>query len=118
MKFANAGHPRQILVRAGGGTELIGANGFFVGMFEPTEYEERSLELKPGDRLINYTDGIPEAMSPKNEEFGEERFYKLVEKTTDKTCNQFCSILVQAIEKWAAGGEQHDDITIVALSVS
>jgi serine phosphatase RsbU (regulator of sigma subunit) len=80
--------------------------------------QEELVQLYPGDRVINYTDGIPEAMSPKNEEFGEERFYKLVEKTTDKTCNQFCSILVQAIEKWAAGGEQHDDITIVALSVS
>ena len=54
-----------------------------VGMFPGMEYEEAAVELCPGDVLLAFTDGVPEAHNPENEEFGEERLQQLLAVAPD-----------------------------------
>ena len=117
MMYANAGHPRQILVTGNGEAELIGANGFFIGMFDPTEYEERSLVLKPGDRLINYTDGIIECPDKSGGHFGQENLLRtVVEHAGDDIETLSKGIIVDLIASLAEA-RFPDDITLLISEV-
>ncbi len=65
ITYANASHQKAILLRAGvESTELLDTNGLFIGAIEEARdtYEEKTSKMKYGDRLIMYTDGIPEAI--------------------------------------------------------
>jgi sigma-B regulation protein RsbU (phosphoserine phosphatase) len=61
LRYVNCGHPAPVLLRAGGGVERLGANGVMLGAFENSVFEERSLEVAAGDRLVVFSDGVSEA---------------------------------------------------------
>jgi serine phosphatase RsbU (regulator of sigma subunit) len=117
LTVASAGHNPMVLYRAAQGKcSLINPKGIALGfdkgqIFERTITEEK-VKLEPGDRVVLYTDGVPEAMSPTQEEFSEKRFYKLVQDNGGKNSNQFVNLLVSTLEQWRGGSEQSDDITI------
>src|SRR5206468_12072023 len=82
LRYVNAGHNAPYLLRAGWRSaagsappeiEELSTGGTVVGMFPEMAYEEATVELCPGDVLLAFTDGVPEAHNPENEEFGEER---------------------------------------------
>ena len=75
------------------------------------------MKLNAGDRVVMYTDGIPESMNMKHEEFGDKRFYQLCQKVAPRNSNQFTNIVVAKIREHQGDGEQHDDITILTLAV-
>jgi serine phosphatase RsbU (regulator of sigma subunit) len=117
MKFANAGHPRQILVRGNGDAELIGANGFFLGMFEPTEYEERSVDLQPGDRLINYTDGIIECPDETGAHFGQENLLRVITRHAGDDIEYLSKRIIIDLIAYMAEARFPDDITLLISEV-
>ena len=90
LRYVNAGHNAPYLLRAGWRStagsappeiEELSIGGTVVGMFPEMEYEEATVELCPGDVLLAFTDGVPEAHNPENEEFGEERLQLLLRQT-------------------------------------
>ena len=90
LRYVNAGHNAPLLLRAGGRSsagpasfeiEQLTVGGTVVGMFSEASYEEATVELCPGDVLLVFTDGVPEAHNPGNEEFGEERLQLLLRQT-------------------------------------
>src|SRR5207249_11918103 len=70
LNYVNAGHNAPILRRANGTLETLEAGGLPLGIRPATNYETASLELKPGDALIFFTDGVVEAFNGGGEEFG------------------------------------------------
>ena len=64
VRIAGGGHPHPLLVRAGGEVEIVSVPGVLVGMFPDARYEERELELGPGEGLFLYTDGLTDAQAP------------------------------------------------------
>lgn len=120
LLVASAGHNPMVLFREKlGKCTLVNPKGIALGfdkgpIFERTITEER-VKLQQGDRVVLYTDGVPEAMSPASEEFGEKRFYKLVQDNGRKNSNQFVNLLVGALEEWKGPAEQSDDITITTF---
>ncbi len=120
-QVASAGHNPMVLFRDKlGKCSLVNPKGIALGfdkgpIFERTITEE-TIKLQPGDRVVLYTDGVPEAMNPEQEEYGEKRFYKLVQANSTKNSNQFVNLLVDSLEQWKGeAGEQSDDITIVTF---
>ena len=117
LTVASAGHNPMVLFRASQGKcSLINPKGIALGfdkgpIFERTITEEK-VKIEPGDRVVLYTDGVPEAMSPASEEYSEKRFYKLAQENGSRNSNQFVNLLVADLEKWRGDGEQSDDITI------
>ncbi|MES1260223.1 MAG: SpoIIE family protein phosphatase [Acidobacteriota bacterium] len=61
LRYVNCGHPPAVLLRAGGAVERLEATGLMLGAFEEACFEERSLRVSPGDRLVLFSDGVSEA---------------------------------------------------------
>lgn len=122
MVVCSAGHnPMALWREAVGKVELVNPNGIALGfdkgpIFNKT-LQERKIQLHKGDRLVLYTDGVVEAMSPEHEEYGDDRFYRFVQQHATMRSKDFVHELVQTIDEHEGPAEQHDDITIVTLRV-
>jgi phosphoserine phosphatase RsbU/P len=95
----------------------LGVGGTVIGLLENVCYAQESVTLAPGDVLVAYTDGITEAMNPKDEEWGEERFVAAVESTLSLPAASLAAHIMAGATKFAAGAPQHDDMTLVILRV-
>jgi len=118
LRISSAGHNPLVLWREEKGKiHTVNPNGIALGfdegpLFEET-IEESVLSLNRGDRFVLYTDGVVEAMSMQDEEFGDRQFYRLCGQFADQDANQFTNIIVQEVADHQGRAEQHDDITIV-----
>lgn len=118
--LSSAGHNPGIIWRAAEKKiELVNPKGMALGLgesilFNKTVHEQK-YQLYPGDRVIFYTDGVTEAMSPESEEYGDERFYSLITAKGGEASNQLVNTLVETLDKWRRDCPQSDDITIVTF---
>ena len=93
LRYVNAGHNPPYSPAAAGIDRRLGVpeieeltvGGTVVGMFPEMVYEEATVELRAGDVLLAFTDGVPEAHNPEDEEFGEERLQELLRRRP-RTC--------------------------------
>lgn len=119
LAWANAGHP-ALYVRTPYGTlnSLEGRSGPACGVQAGLPYKGFETSLQPGDILFGYTDGITEAMSADNQEFGEQRLTALLgghaEAPTPSPARLACRIM-DGIEAFTHGNEQSDDITLLIV---
>jgi sigma-B regulation protein RsbU (phosphoserine phosphatase) len=126
LRYVNAGHNAPYLLRAGRRSttdsaspeiEQLSVGGTAVGMFPEMEYEEATVELCPGDVLLAFTDGVPEAHNPENEEFGEERLQQLLRQTAHLPANEISARLSDEMKDWIRDAEQYDDLTFIVMKV-
>ena len=111
--YANAGHNPPVLVRAAGTVEFLDGGGPVLGIVPSAAYQEYRLRLNPGDLLVLYSDGVTEATSPTEEEFGEERFAGLLCANRHRSAGEILNLVTQALAAWAAGSHAADDVTLV-----
>lgn len=98
--------------------ETVGA-ALPLGMIASVEYSNHSLELRPGDTVLFYTDGVVEAMNPARDLYGFERLEALTRELSPSLSPQALIEAVLAdVRAFAGPAEQHDDITLVAVRVS
>jgi phosphoserine phosphatase RsbU/P len=119
LRYVNAGHNPPILLRIGA-TEVLRleAGGVVVGLLPQAVYEEQSVLLCPGDLLITYTDGISEAMTIDDEEWGEERMLNVARiAPPDASAQQILDTIFRAADEFTAGAEQHDDMTLLTMKL-
>lgn len=116
--YSNAGHEKPALMKKDSSFvfEDIKA-GFVLGGMSGIKYAESQIQLEPGDILFNYTDGIPEAMSPANKEFGNERLIDTLNSSKNKSLEEICKDMRNAIEKFNDTAQQFDDITMLAIKI-
>jgi len=120
IRVASAGHNPMVVWRAGSGKiELVNPNGIALGfdkgpVFERTIKEEK-FALGHGDRIVAYTDGVVEAMNAQSQEFGDDRFRKLIQQLAIRDSNQMLNLLVKTLDEHKGSAPQSDDITIVTL---
>ncbi|HLG56504.1 MAG TPA: SpoIIE family protein phosphatase [Vicinamibacterales bacterium] len=126
LRYVNAGHNAPYLWRAGGRStadsaspeiEQLSVGGTVVGMFPEMVYEEATVELWPGDVLLAFTDGVPEAHNPEDEEFGEERLQQLLRQTAHLPANGISARLSDEMKDWIRDAEQYDDLTFIVMKV-
>ena len=118
MHISSAGIPPALIFRSQDRTiEEVDINGMPLGLARNFDYEERTLELNPGDTILLMSDGLPERQNTKEEEFGYPRTQELFKKTADKTAADVCEFMVNECEKWAEGKPQDDDLTLLAIKV-
>ncbi len=117
LRYVNGGHNPPMLVRANGTLERLEAGGLVVGLLPLSAYEEQSLVLQPGDVLVTYTDGISEAMSHDDEEWGEERMLEAIEQARRASAENILNALFQAADQFTAEAPQHDDMTLLILKL-
>ena len=112
VRYANCGHYPPLLFRRGSGLERLGSTCTVLGLFPKWDCSLREHQLLPGDVLVMYTDGITESFDDAQQEFGEERLIKVVEKNREQSCERLLALIVDEVRNFSPR-EQHDDITLM-----
>lgn len=115
VTWSNAGHCSAILARDAGAVELLEANCRPVGLFEDAEFAEDTCRLRPGDKLVIYSDGVTEARNPAGEQFGEKRLHAAAAALAGRGADEFFQQLLAAIRDFAGGARRADDLTLLVL---
>jgi sigma-B regulation protein RsbU (phosphoserine phosphatase) len=112
LSYANAGHLPPIVIRANGGVERLSITGTVIGLFESMAWEEKTVQLAPGDLVVAFSDGVTE---PENEfgEYGEDRLIALVRENRHRALEEIARLTVEAVQQWIGTNEQPDDVTVV-----
>jgi sigma-B regulation protein RsbU (phosphoserine phosphatase) len=119
LRYVNAGHNPPILVKqVSGELQRLEACGPVVGLLPIVDYEEQSLILQPGDFLIAYTDGISEAMTAEDEEWGEDRMLEAVTWRSVASASEVIETIFRVADEFTAGAEQHDDMTLLIMKLT
>lgn len=116
LTYANAGHNPPLLARADGAVERLVEGGALAGVFEASVYEEAELELRAGDRLVLFTDGLVETRDRAGEELGEPRVLELVRLHRRERAEPLLHRLVGEATAFCEG-RFDDDATLVAISI-
>ena len=118
MKCANAGHEYPAIMRKGGDFELFkDKHGFVLAGMEGARYREYELELHAGDRLVVYTDGVPEATNSANTLYGTDRMISALNGARDGSCRQMLEALHRDVDSFVDGADQFDDITMLCIEM-
>jgi sigma-B regulation protein RsbU (phosphoserine phosphatase) len=112
LTFSNAGHLPPLVLSKTGVVKRLEDGGTVVGLFDSINYDEASVQLRPGEIFLAYSDGVTE---PENDfgEFGEQRLIELVQKNRDLPLQRITEIVTAAVDDWIGGAEQPDDVTLV-----
>ena len=86
-------------------------------MFPGAKYEEFSLSTRPGDSIVFFSDGIPDAQNTSGEMFGDERLIEVVRANQHKSAVQMADAILSEISKFQDGMDRFDDETVVVLRV-
>jgi phosphoserine phosphatase RsbU/P len=117
LTWASAGHPPPLLWRKQDGRiEELTQPGIVMGRLRRAVYTEASVSFEPGDRLLLFTDGIPEAASPAGEQLGDARLQELFAERAGSSAETIAGGAIEAVERWtgrSAGFD--DDLTLVVV---
>ncbi|PYT76870.1 MAG: serine/threonine protein phosphatase [Acidobacteria bacterium] len=115
LTYVNAGHNAPILRRANGTLETLETGGLPLGIKTDASYETASLELKPGDALIFFTDGVVEAFNESGEEFGNGRWRGAIRGLPDWNAQETLQFLMKLVDEFVGATRQADDITCLVF---
>lgn len=121
MTYSVAAVPPPLLYRARTNTvQVLEGHGTLLGMFSDAgkHYQDYTVDLEPGDKLFIYSDGLTEAVNPKEEMFGEERLIRCIRETRNRNVQQSADYLMEAYRQFTLGSEPRDDLTFITLMVS
>ena len=114
IELCNAGHCPPLVVRNGKVTRLE-ASGLPLGLFRGGQYTAQTLELNPGDSLFLYTDGLSEARSRADEEYGEDRVAEVVAAHLSLDPRSLIRACIKNVTEFRAGAPLTDDLAAMAV---
>jgi sigma-B regulation protein RsbU (phosphoserine phosphatase) len=123
LHYVNCGHVAPILCHAAGGKgglERLDVGGTPIGLLAEASFEQAEVRLAPGDLLVCVSDGFTEAANSAEEMWGESALVKAVREEValgnrGTDARQIVSHLFAAVDEFAGGEEQSDDMTVVVL---
>jgi sigma-B regulation protein RsbU (phosphoserine phosphatase) len=116
LTWANAGHNPPFVVRAAGEVVRLQPGGTVMGVFQEASYREESVPLGRGDRVVLYTDGITEALSPNEDEFGEDGLLAAIRSHDGLSAGALTQALFADVLAFA-GGMLGDEATLLTVIV-
>ena len=117
-RYVNAGHNYPFVLRGSGEIEFLNKGGYCLGVIPGAQYEEGQLRMDSGDLLVMYTDGVTEAMNPRNELYGEERLFDLLKRTPGSGVRSVQMSILEDVHRHTEGTPQADDITMLLMKVA
>jgi len=115
FRYTNGGHNYPYLRRADGSLEELQAGGLLLGLFDDAQYELGEVAFAPGDSLILFSDGIPEAANGRGDLYGEERLQALWRDCAKVPTAEVIERLLADVGKFRGSAGQSDDMTVVVV---
>ena len=115
LTYVNAGHNPPLLVGSGQPRRLMGG-GMPLGLFPDRSYEVQQVELRAGDLLVCFSDGVTETFDPAGEEFGETRLLETIGQLRNRTVEKLVEGIYRELDDFNAGSGQTDDVTLLVVS--
>lgn len=115
LVFCNAGHNFPYLQPTGGDPRELETGGLPIGIVEDGAYEEETLHLRAGDKLIVFSDGITEAETKDGDQFGEDRLRECLQSLREASAEESMERILEDVTDFVAGHEASDDITLFVL---
>ena len=115
LTYCNAGHNPPLIISPAGGVRRLECGGPIVGLFEAATFEQETVTLSPGDWLIVFSDGVSEAMSTTDQEYGEGRIVEVVRTHGALQPQPLLRALFADVHEFTRGAPQSDDITAMVL---
>ena len=113
---ANAGHEYPVLKRKNGKFELFkDRHGFVVGGLPEMKFKEYEIQLHSGDKLFVYTDGVPEATTADNVQFGPVRMVEALNQKQHASPQELVDYMLRTVDDFDGDVPQFDDITMLAF---
>jgi sigma-B regulation protein RsbU (phosphoserine phosphatase) len=115
LAYVNAGHVPPYRVARDGTVSRLREGGPALGLLDEGSYEMGEVGLEPGDVVAVVTDGVTEAMSPDDREFGDDRVSEALHRLSGGSASAVLRGLVAAVNDWASPGGFSDDLTALIL---
>ena len=115
LEYVRASHPSPLLLRRGEVSELYSGGSFPIGLIEQASFKAARIQLEPEDTLLLYTDGVTEAEDKGRNLFGAERLKEALSRHRDPSLSGLQAGILDAIERFASGASQSDDITFLLV---
>ena len=119
LKYANAGHNSPLLLRSSqSACALLDADGLVLGVKRAVHFEERSIELSAGDKLLFYTDGVTEAQNRRGDFFGVDRLCEAFRAHRDLAPEMLIIEVLADMREFCGDAPRSDDIAMVIMEIS
>jgi sigma-B regulation protein RsbU (phosphoserine phosphatase) len=115
LRYSNAAHPPPVLLHRDGSFELLREGGTIIGMGGMLRFEEGEKQLKSGDKLFLYTDGVIEYRNGRGNFYGEERFYGELQRLKDQPVSTIIEGVIDSMMKFGDNTEPQDDVSLLGL---
>ena len=115
LQSVNAGHNPPYLFTDKPEASELKVGGIFLGSLDFIPYENEYVQLRKGDLLVFFTDGVTEAWNREEEDYGEEQLIKILDENRNKSANEILLAIEDDVEKHVSGAPQSDDFTCVVL---
>jgi len=113
--YSSAGHPAPLLLSSGAGVRELTAGGPIVGLSATSEFEEETLSLLPGDKLLLFSDGVTDRRNSSGEAFGQERLDAAFEGSQEKSAADTISEIGRALETFGGSSDLEDDVSLLGI---
>lgn len=117
LRYVNAGHNPQFLIRRRGPIEPLSSTGLPIALYAGHGYSETSIQLEHGDLLFFYTDGLVEAENAEGDMFGAERLQQLLADVQSRDIDAILAQVEERVREFRGQVEPFDDATMMALRV-
>ncbi len=115
MRYVNAGHNPPVMITPPAAEYIRARSGLVLAAMEGVPYKEKQFEMKPGDRLFLYTDGVTEAIDKLENQYGEDRLLDCLQAAQKQDCSSVLQRVTEDMESFVKGAEAFDDVTMVCL---
>lgn len=112
LRYANCGHLSGLLLRRQKTVERLESTCTVLGLFPDWKCAMADCQLRSGDMLVLYTDGVTEAMNHRKEEFGEERLLAVLQQRRNLSARELAATIVEEVQSFSAN-QRYDDVTLI-----
>jgi sigma-B regulation protein RsbU (phosphoserine phosphatase) len=116
LEYSNGGHNLPYFLSRNGTVEpLENTGGMALGVLKDTRYRAKTIQLRVGEGLFLYTDGVTEAMDSEDNLFSNRRLHEFLQRANGASPTELIRGVLGEVKRFASGAEQSDDITALAI---